>query len=72
MSALGQNQTWRSENAMSALPSKADITGRQADVRFGSQAGIRSAELIVQPEKQAGGRLMLTAAGFLNSVRASS
>jgi hypothetical protein len=37
---LGQNQTWRSENAMSALPSKADITGREADVRFVPKADI--------------------------------
>jgi hypothetical protein len=34
MSALGQKQTWRAEIPMSALPPKADIGGRELDVRF--------------------------------------
>jgi hypothetical protein len=34
MSALGQKQTSRPEVATSALPPKADIAGRQFDVRF--------------------------------------
>jgi hypothetical protein len=34
MSALGQKQTSRSQPVMSALPPKADIAGRQLDVRF--------------------------------------
>ena len=34
MSALGQKQTFRSAIAMSALPPKADINRRLADVRF--------------------------------------
>jgi hypothetical protein len=33
MSALGQNQTWRSEIAMSALHPKADIRQRDIEVR---------------------------------------
>jgi hypothetical protein len=33
MSALGQKQTSRPEISMSALPPKADIAGRQSDVR---------------------------------------
>jgi hypothetical protein len=34
MSALGQKRTFWSSNAMSALRPKADIAGRQSDVRF--------------------------------------
>jgi hypothetical protein len=34
MSALGQKQTPRPKNSMSALPPKADIAGRHLDVRF--------------------------------------
>jgi hypothetical protein len=34
MSALGQKRTWRDQIAMSALPSKADITERDHDVRL--------------------------------------
>jgi hypothetical protein len=34
MSALGQKQTFGPFIAMSALPPKADIAGRQFDVRF--------------------------------------
>jgi hypothetical protein len=34
MSALGQKRTLPSAGAMSALPPKADIAGRQLDVRF--------------------------------------
>jgi hypothetical protein len=40
MSALGQKQTWRRSNGMSALHPKADIAGRQFDVRFVPQADI--------------------------------
>jgi hypothetical protein len=40
MSALGQNQTLRSEIAMSALPRKADIAVRDWDVRFVPKADI--------------------------------
>jgi hypothetical protein len=42
MTALGQKQTSRSEIAMSALPQKADIAGRQLDVRFVPKADIGS------------------------------
>jgi hypothetical protein len=34
MSAVGQKQTLRQSNGMSALPPKADITYRDSDVRF--------------------------------------
>jgi hypothetical protein len=34
MSALGQKRTSQPVRPMSALPPKADIAGRQADVRF--------------------------------------
>ena len=34
MSALGQKQTFAVQNGMSALPSKADICGAVAHVRF--------------------------------------
>jgi hypothetical protein len=34
MSALGQNRAFRNVQSMSALPPKADIAGRQLDVRF--------------------------------------
>jgi hypothetical protein len=40
MSALDQKQTWTSEIVMSALPPKADIAGRDEDVRFVSKADI--------------------------------
>jgi hypothetical protein len=40
MSALGQRQTSRSEISMSALPPKADIAGRDEDVRFVPEADI--------------------------------
>jgi hypothetical protein len=39
-SALGQKQTWHPEIATSALPPKADIAGRQLDVRFVPKAVI--------------------------------
>ena len=38
MTALGQKQTSNSQPVTSALPPKADIAGRQLDVRFGPQA----------------------------------
>jgi hypothetical protein len=38
MSVLGQKQTWRPENSMSALPPKADIAERGRNVRFVPQA----------------------------------
>jgi hypothetical protein len=37
-SATGQKQTWHRRIVMSALPPKADIDGRQLDVRFVPQA----------------------------------
>jgi hypothetical protein len=40
MSEAGQKQTSRPEIWMSALPPKADIAGRQLDVRFVSIADI--------------------------------
>jgi len=40
MSALGQKQTFGLRNAMSALPPKADIRGRDIDVRFVPKADI--------------------------------
>jgi hypothetical protein len=42
MSALGQKQRSRPEIAMSALPPKADIAGRQWNVRFVPKADISS------------------------------
>jgi hypothetical protein len=40
MSALGQKRTLKRLVPMSALPPKADIAGRQLDVRFVPQADI--------------------------------
>jgi hypothetical protein len=40
MSALGQKRTLRNVQPMSALPPKADIPGRQSDVRFVPEADI--------------------------------
>src|SRR5262245_18965880 len=40
MSALGQKQTFASQNVMSALPPKADMCGAPAHVRFGPKADI--------------------------------
>jgi hypothetical protein len=44
MSALGQKQTWRPEIVMSALLPKADIAGRQLNVRFVPTAVINRRE----------------------------
>jgi hypothetical protein len=33
MSALGHKRTWRGRSGMSAIPPKADVAGRQLDVR---------------------------------------
>jgi hypothetical protein len=41
MSALGQKQTFRLSNGMSALPLKADIGTKPRDVRFVPKADIR-------------------------------
>jgi len=41
MSALGQKQTSAHLGGMSALPPKADIVGRTADIRFVPKADIR-------------------------------
>jgi len=43
MSALGLKQTWKLVLVMSAIPSKADIAGRQLDVRFVPQTDSRTA-----------------------------
>jgi len=40
MSALGQKQTCAVQDAMSALPPKADMCGATRDVRFGPKADI--------------------------------
>ena len=40
MSALGQKQTFALQNVMSALPSKADMCGAMAHVRYGPKADI--------------------------------
>jgi hypothetical protein len=40
MSALGQKQTYAAQQAMSALPPKADICSAPAHVRFGPIADI--------------------------------
>jgi hypothetical protein len=50
MSALGQKQTSRAAISMSALPPKADIAGRQLNVRFVPKADIAqtSAKLTVR------------------------
>ena len=45
MSALGQNQTSNLRSLMSALPPKADIAGRQLDVRFVPKADIQNCAL---------------------------
>jgi hypothetical protein len=37
---MGQKQTWSFETVMSALPPKADMAGRQLDVRFVPKADI--------------------------------
>jgi len=42
MSALGYKRTFALQQAMSALPPKADMCSALADVRFGPKAGIRS------------------------------
>jgi hypothetical protein len=38
MSALGQKRTFALQKVMSALPPKADISGRNWNVRYGPQA----------------------------------
>jgi hypothetical protein len=43
MSALGQKQTCAVQEAMSALPPKADMCSAAVHVRFGPKADIRSA-----------------------------
>jgi hypothetical protein len=43
----GVRQTFRSIAVMSALPPKADIAGRQLDVRFVPKADIRSRDLAI-------------------------
>ena len=48
MSALGQKQTSHQVRVMSALPAKADIAGRDWDVRFGPIGDIRSAATVQQ------------------------
>jgi hypothetical protein len=40
MSALGHKRTFALQNAMSALPPKADMCGATSDVRFGPIADI--------------------------------
>jgi hypothetical protein len=40
MSALGQKRTFKSSNAISALPPKADIPQHRLDVRFVQKADI--------------------------------
>jgi hypothetical protein len=42
MSALGQKQTFQNVRAMSAIPPKADVAGRQLDVRFVPEADIEA------------------------------
>jgi len=44
MSALGQKQTYAVQQAMSALPPKADICSAVANVRFGPKADIEGLE----------------------------
>jgi hypothetical protein len=50
MSALGQKQTFRCASGMSALLPKADIAGRQLDVRFVPIADMRP--LIQSPRQR--------------------
>jgi len=40
MSVLGQKQTYTEQNAMSALPPKADMCGATRDVCFGPKADV--------------------------------
>jgi hypothetical protein len=49
MSALGQKRTWDCRSLMSALPPKADIAGRQLDVRFMPIADIALLRSIIWP-----------------------
>ena len=55
MSALGQKQTFAAQNAMSALPPKADIFGRAWDVCFVPKADIAS--LNRSPRRRSSGML---------------
>jgi hypothetical protein len=64
MSALGQKQTLTTTPAMSAIPPKADIAGRQLDVRFvpkadihqlfDSMVGARACEMVSEAEENWG------------------
>jgi hypothetical protein len=45
-SALGQKRTWWGEFTMSALPPKADIAGRELNVRFVPKADIAPGQSI--------------------------
>ena len=53
MSALGQKQTYALQQAMSALPPKADMRGATTDVRFGPIADIRLFDQLVSRQKNA-------------------
>src|SRR5262249_18383141 len=44
MCALGQKQTFAVQEAMSALPPKADMCGAKADVRYGPKADMCDAK----------------------------
>jgi hypothetical protein len=54
MSALGQKQTFRYGSVMSALPPKADIAGRDLDVRFvpNRRSGFRLSAITAAREAQ--------------------
>jgi hypothetical protein len=64
MSALGQKQTFRYGSVMSALPPKADIAGRDLDVRFVPRGDIvrlptEAASLVIVLQKEFIGNLDL-------------
>ena len=56
MSALGQKQTFAAQNAMSALPPKADMCGAVGDVRFVPKADIALLfnQLVCAPDYRVG------------------
>jgi hypothetical protein len=67
MFALGQMQTLRRPIAMSALPPKADIAGRQFDVCFVPKADIPAFIRFVQDEQKV---TKYRQAAFRRSIRA--
>jgi hypothetical protein len=72
MSALGQKQTYALQQAMSALPPKADMCGALAHVRFGPKADMTP--LIRSPRQRglaAGGTARPSALAVLRLIASS-